>query len=179
MVYVFLADGFEEIEALAVVDILRRAKIEVCTVGVGNTHIRGAHNILVKADITDADALDDVFDAIVLPGGMPGTLNLENSAVVQAALQTAANNGAYIAAICAAPSILGHLGLLNGKAAVCYPGFESALEGANVSNALVVHDGWFITGKGPGAAIPFALEIVKVLASEETAETIKEAMQCL
>ncbi len=179
MVYVFLADGFEEIEALAVVDILRRAKLTVNTVGIGGNHIRGAHDIVVKTDITDADALDDVFDAIVLPGGMPGTVNLENSPVVQAAIQTAVNNGAYITAICAAPSILGHLGLLKGKEAVCYPGFETALEGATVKEDLVVRDGCFITGKGPGAAIPFALEIVKVLVSEDAAKMIKEAMQCL
>ncbi len=179
MVYVFLADGFEEIEALAVVDILRRAKITVNTVGIGGNTIRGAHNIVVKTDMTDTDTLDEVFDAIVLPGGMPGTVNLENSTVVQGAIQTAVNNGAYIAAICAAPSILGHLGLLEAKEAVCYPGFESALKGATVADGLVIRDGCFITGKGPGAAIPFALEIVKVLATEETAKSIKEAMQCL
>ncbi len=178
MVYVFLADGFEEIEALAVVDILRRSKLTVFTVGVGGREIRGAHDIIVKADMTDADVLDDVFDAIVLPGGMPGTVNLENSAVVQAAIQTAFNNGAYITAICAAPSILGHLGLLNGRKAVCYPGFEAALEGATVTDDLVVRDGCFITGKGPGAAIPFALEIVKSLVSEDTAKSLKDAMQC-
>ena len=178
MVYVFLADGFEEIEALAVVDILRRAKISVCTVGIGGREICGAHGITVKTDSTDADALDDVFDAIVLPGGMPGTTHLENSAVVQDAIRTAINNGAFVTAICAAPSILGHLGLLKGKSAVCYPGFESALDGAVVANKLVVRDGCFITGKGPGAAIPFALEIVKALTNEETAISIKEAMQC-
>lgn len=178
MVYVFLADGFEEIEALAVVDILRRAKLTVCTVGVGGIDIRGAHGITVKADIADTDVLDDVFDALVLPGGMPGTVNLENSLVVQAAIQTAVNNGAYITAICAAPSVLGHLGLLKDKKAVCYPGFESALDGAVVVDDLVVRDGCFITGKGPGAAIPFALEIVKALVSEETANMLKDAMQC-
>lgn len=178
MVYVFLAEGFEEIEALAVVDILRRAKLTVCTVGIGGLEICGAHGISVKTDMTDADVLDDVFDAIVLPGGMPGTVNLENSSVVQAAIQAAINNGAFIAAICAAPSILGHLGLLNGKKAVCYPGFEAALDGATVVNDLVVRDGCFITGKGAGAAIPFALEIVKSLVSEDTAKSLKDAMQC-
>ncbi len=178
MVYVFLADGFEEIEALAVVDILRRAKLTVNTVGIGGAYIRGAHDIVVKADMTDTDTLDDVFDAIVLPGGMPGTVNLENSDVVQGAIQTAVSNGAYITAICAAPSVLGHLGLLKDKQAVCYPGFEAALEGATVCEDLVIRDGCFITGKGPGAAIPFALEIVKALVSEDTAKIIKEAMQC-
>ena len=178
MVYVFLAQGFEEIEALAVVDILRRANVEVNTVGVGGKEIRGAHDIVVKADIIDTDVLDDNLDAIVLPGGMPGTLNLENSRVVQEAIRVAVDNGAYIAAICAAPSILGHLGLLAGKQAVCYPGFEGTLEGASVAKTAVVKDGCFITGKGPGAAIPFALELVKTLVNEETAKNLKEAMQC-
>lgn len=178
MVYVFLADGFEEIEALAVVDILRRARVSVTTVGIGGAQICGAHGIAVNADATDGEPLGDAFDAIVLPGGMPGTLNLENSGFVQEAIQKAVKNEALITAICAAPSILGHLGLLNGKKAVCYPGFEEALEGAVIADTLTVRDGRFITGKGPGAAIPFALEIVKALVSEETAISLKEAMQC-
>jgi len=178
MIYVFLADGFEEIEALAVVDILRRADLTVQTVGIGGKDVRGAHGIVVKADIDETIPLESDFDAIVLPGGMPGTRNLENSSVVQAAIKMALGNNALIAAICAAPSILGHLGLLSGKRAVCYPGFEEALIGAEITDDLTAIDGRFITGKGPGAAIPFALEMVKVLVSEEKAKSLKEAMQC-
>ncbi len=178
MVYVFLADGFEEIEALAVVDILRRAQLSVTTVGIGGSYICGAHGIVVQADTSDETPISEFVDAIVLPGGMPGTLNLENSAFVQNAIKLAVENGALITAICAAPSILGHLGLLKGKKAVCYPSFEEALDGAEIADALAVRDGRFITGKGAGAAIPFALEIVKALVSEETANSLKEAMQC-
>lgn len=178
MVYVFLANGFEEIEALATIDVLRRAGLFVTTVGIGAQQITGAHNITVMTDI--AENAFDVTDAtaVVLPGGMPGTLHLEASPIVQNALGYAAKNNILIAAICAAPSILGHKGLLVGKEAIAYPGFEKDLIGATVSENKVVRDGNIITGKGAGVAIEFGLKIAATLTSKEVANTVKEAMQC-
>lgn len=178
MIYVFLADGFEETEALAPVDILRRCDLEVCTVGVGGEYITGSHNITVKADITEKEVTTDSIDAVVLPGGMPGTLNLEASAVVKACVSYCAQNNLPICAICAAPSILGHMGLLKGRRATCFPGFESQLEGAQVSGELAVIDGNIITGKGAGAAIEFGLQIAAVLAGKEKSEAVRDSLQC-
>ena len=124
MIYVFLANGFEEIEALAVVDVLRRAELDVLTVGVGEDFVIGSHQIPVACDIAEKSLiLDEKTEAIVLPGGMPGTLNLEKSETVQNAIDWATKNDKLVCAICAAPSILGHKGLLNGKSATCFPGF--------------------------------------------------------
>ena len=133
MVYVFLADGFEIIEALAPVDMLRRAKIDVKTVGVTGETVRSSCGVDVTTDITIDEF--DFYDvqAIVLPGGMPGTLNLENCGAVQSAIDNAVNTNCLLCAICAAPSILGHKDLLNGKKAICFPGFEDALSGAELS----------------------------------------------
>ena len=178
MIYVFLADGFEEIEALATIDVLRRAELSVTTVGVDKKEIVGAHNIKVLADISTLELRPADAKAVVLPGGMPGTLNLEGSDTVQSTLEYAHKNGLLIAAICAAPSILGHKGYLNGKNAVCYPGFEKELQGARTSEMPVVRDGNIITAKGAGVAIDFGLEIVSALVSEEKAKTLKEVMQC-
>lgn len=170
MVYVFLADGFEEVEAIAPVDILRRAGLEVKTVAVTSSgkekSVRGAHGITVNADL-DADAVKNDFDLIVLPGGMPGTHNLEKSAVVQKCIDNAVARGALIAAICAAPSILGHKGLLSGKKAVCYPGFEKDLEGAKIMSSMVCEDGRIITGNGPGAAFEFGYLLAERLGGDD------------
>ena len=141
MIAVFLANGFEEIEALAAVDLLRRAGLDVVTVGVGTNKPVGAHNIPVTADITEEQLDFAALTAVVLPGGMPGTLNLEKSAVVQKALSVVAEKQLPIGAICAAPSILGHAGLLRGLHATCYPGFEEALNGAEYEEGGVVTDG--------------------------------------
>ncbi|MBR5601892.1 MAG: DJ-1/PfpI family protein, partial [Clostridia bacterium] len=130
MVYLFLANGFEEIEALTPLDVLRRAGVPVTTVGVGGDSILGAHGIRVQADIPDTMYRDSAPDMIILPGGMPGSEHLDNSRVVDAALRAAERNGAYLCAICAAPMVLGKRGYLAGKRAVCYPGFEQFLEGA-------------------------------------------------
>ena len=127
MVYMFLATGFEEVEALAPLDILRRAGVEVTTVGIGGELITGAHGITVKADIADSVFRDDAPEMVILPGGMPGTRNLDASPVVEAALSAVAANDGYLAAICAAPMVLGKRGLLKGKRAICYPGFEKFL----------------------------------------------------
>ena len=177
MVYVFLADGFEIIEALAPVDMLRRAKIDVKTVGVSSEIVTSSCGVGVKCDMT-IDEFDfyDV-EAVVLPGGMPGTLNLENSSAVQKVIDNANNTNAFICAICAAPSILGHKGLLSGKKVVCFPGFENSLEGCEQCREYVVTDGKFITAKGAGVCIDFGLEIVKQLRNEELANEIRKSIQ--
>ena len=148
MIYVFLAHGFEEIEALATVDILRRAELDVKTVGIGSSSINGAHGITVVADMQDKDVITANISGIVLPGGMPGTLNLEKSPIVKACINYCVDNDLYIGAICAAPSILGHMNILQGKNAVCFPGFEEQLAGANVLNMSTVTDNKIVTGKG-------------------------------
>ncbi|MGN1481614.1 DJ-1 family glyoxalase III [Porcipelethomonas sp.] len=177
MIYVFLADGFEEVEALTPIDMMRRCELEVVTVGVGRQIIRGAHGIFVTTDIVDNELkLDDSVEMILLPGGMPGTLNLEKSASVQKAIDFCAENDRFIAAICAAPSILGHKGLLKNRHATCYTGFESQLDGAVVSKDPVCTDGKIITSRGAGAAMQFSFEIVKQLISEERSELLKASV---
>lgn len=178
MIYMFLADGFEEVEALCPLDVLRRAGLEVTTVGVGGKDmIAGAHGIMVQADIPDVMYRDSEPDMIILPGGMPGATNLDESKTVDAALKVAAKKGAYLCAICAAPLVLGKRGYLEGKNAVCYPGFEEYLNGANVSETeTVVKDGKVITAKGMGAAFEFGLELVRALKDDETAENIKRSV---
>ena len=179
MVYVFLANGFEEMEALAPVDLLRRAGVEVFTVGVGSDMIVSSHNIPVKTDTTvDKIVLNDELEMIVLPVGMPGTLNLEANGVVQSSIDYCVENKKYICAICAAPSILGHKGLLKGRNAICFPGFEEDLCGAIISEKYVVSDGNFITARGAGVAVDFGLEIVKALGGSELSNKIRETIQC-
>lgn len=178
MIYVFLAPGFEEIEALAVVDVLRRAELDVLTIGVGEDFIIGSHQIPVACDISEKSlVLDEKVDAIVLPGGMPGTLNLEKSEAVQKAIDWAIENNKLVCAICAAPSILGHKGLLDGKSATCFPGFEDELFGAGISKDYVVKDGNIITARGMGSAIEFGLQIAEVLTSKENAQKIRASLQ--
>lgn len=177
MVYMFLAEGFEEVEALCPLDIMRRAGIEVVTVGVGGRNIVGAHGIEVVADIADSQFNAEKFEMIVLPGGMPGTLNLENSEVCVSAIKSAILSGSYIAAICAAPSILGKLGILRHKKAVCYPGFEDELEQATVLESGVCHDGAIITAAGMGVALEFGLKLVELLKGKDTADRIFTSVQ--
>ena len=177
MIYVFLAEGFEEVEALTPVDMLRRCEFNVITVGVGGQAVTGSHNIPVLANITDSEiVLDDRLDMIVLPGGMPGTLNLEKNPNVQAAIDFCIKNNKYIGAICAAPSILGHKGLLDGKKATCYTGFETQLGNAAVCDEPVCTDGNIITSRGAGTAMEFSFELVKVLTSEERSEKLKKTV---
>lgn len=178
MIYVFLANGFEEIEALAVVDVLRRAELDVLTVGVGEDFVIGSHQIPVAADISEKSlVLDEKVQAIVLPGGMPGTLNLEKSPIVQKAIDWAIENDKLICAICAAPSILGHKGLLDGKNATCFPGFQEELFGANVVKDFVVRDGNIITAKGMGSAIEFGLQIAEILTNPLEVKKIRSSLQ--
>ena len=176
MIYLFLAEGFEEIEALTPVDILRRAGKQVTTVGIGDKTITGSHGISVLADIKDSELDTSDADMIILPGGMPGTLNLDASPVVQNAIDTALANGAYIAAICAAPTILGKRGLLEGQKATCYPGMEADLKGAILGEDTVVQDGKIITAAGMGAALPFALKLTEVLCGAEIAKKLATAV---
>ncbi len=176
MTYIFLAEGFEEIEALCPLDLLRRAGVEVKTVGIGGKMIKGAHGITVEADITEGEYSDSAPTLIMLPGGMPGTLNLENSPTVMNAIKCAEECGAFISAICAAPMILGKLGLLRGKKVVCFPGFEEYLEGAQILNAPAVRDGKIITGAGMGAALDFGLLLVSALCGEDKAKELYHAV---
>ncbi len=178
MVYIFLADGFEIIEALSPLDMLRRAKIDVVTVGVTGKVVESSCNVKVTADITIDEFEHKDVQALVLPGGLQGTLNLEADTTVQSALDEASKDGKLICAICAAPSILGHKGLLKGKNAVAFPGFEDDLEGAYISDNHVVTDGNFITAKGAGVSVDFGLEIVKALSGEEVSEKIRRTIQC-
>ena len=176
MVYVFLADGFEECEALAPVDILRRGGVTVKTVGVGGKTVTGAHGIPVVCDREEAE-IAGLPEAVVLPGGMPGTLNLEKSETVQAVLQAAFEKGALIGAICAAPSILGHKGFLQGRKATCFPGFESARAGADVLDEPVVEDGNIITSYGAGAAFDFGFALLAALKGKACAEELRKGMK--
>ena len=178
MVYVFLAEGFEEMEALAPIDLLRRVGVEVTTVGVGGKLIKGAHGVGFTAD-SDGEDLDfsDV-DCVVLPGGMPGTTNLDASPMVEACLMKAVEKNALIAAICAAPSVLGHKGLLKGKKATCFPGCEEDLLGALHTGAPVEKDGNIITARGAGVALDFALALVAELKGETAAKELRESLQC-
>ncbi|MBQ9383624.1 MAG: DJ-1/PfpI family protein [Ruminiclostridium sp.] len=180
MILVFLANGFEETEAIAPIDILRRNGQKVVTVGIGEEVITSSHGITVVPDVTEVDiAASDEIDMIVLPGGMPGTLGLEGSRTVQDMIDYCAENGKYIAAICAAPSIIGKKGLLKGKKATCFPGFEDFLEGAEFTGEPVEHDGNIITARGAGVALEFGLKLVEVLSGKPAADKLKEAMRCV
>ncbi len=178
MVYLFLAEGFEEIEALTPLDILRRADIEVVSVGVGGKAITGAHGIPVTADIL-ADEVDfDKIDAVILPGGMPGTLNLKADKTVEKAVLTAYNNGKLVAAICAAPLILGNLGLLKNREAICFPGFENELIGANISKHRIAVSDNVITAAGAGVASEFGFKIVDFLkGNTKISEVLRKTMK--
>ncbi len=176
MIYMLLADGFEEIEALEPLDILRRAKIEVKTAGLKGREVEGAHGIKVIADIGIDEVDTSDMELLFLPGGM-GYKNLDASEKVHSLIDYAAENNIYIASICAAPSIVGKKGLLNGRRATCFPGFEEFLLGSIVSSDKVVTDGKFITAKGAGAAADLGFQIVKILKGIDKAEELRGAMQ--
>ena len=176
-VYVFTADGFEEIEGLTVVDLMRRAGAQVQMVSISDgLAVKGSHGIEIKADTFFEDVDFGQADLLVLPGGMPGTLHLgEHQGLTKLLTETAAQ-GKRVAAICAAPSVLGGLGLLKGKRAVCYPGFEDKLTGAQVGTEEVVTDGHITTSRGLGTAIAFALELVTLLKGNEEAERLARSV---
>lgn len=177
MVYVFLADGFEEIEAIAPIDILRRCAINVVSVSLNDTNeVCGTHKIKFIADTTIACCNFDDAKAIVLPGGLPGADNLENNEILIKEIKKAADSGKIVAAICAAPKILGKMGLTNGKNATCYPGFENELVGAKYTDCKVVQDENIITACGPGAAFDFAFKLCEALGYSAEAEKVKKGM---
>ena len=177
MVYVLLAEGFEEVEALTPVDLLRRAGVETRLVGVTGATVCGARGINVVTDLSMDEVDLAAADMLILPGGMPGTTNLYADKRVTDAVRTMADAGKYIAAICAAPSIiLGGMGLLEGKKATCYPGMEDKLLGANWQEQPVVVDGNFVTSRGVGTAIAFALTLVTILKDEETAKSLANSI---
>ncbi len=170
MVYVFLADGFEEIEALTPVDLLRRAGVDTCTVSIYEDRktVTGARKIAVCADLTIEDVEPDKADIMVLPGGMPGTVNLLECAKLMTLVDAQNANGKRIAAICAAPArILGSKGLVRGKKATCYPGMEDLLEGADAVTDSVITDGNITTSRGLGTAVDFACELITLLLGQE------------
>ncbi len=160
MLYMFLAEGFEETEAIGCLDVIRRAEIDIKTVGVTGDVVCGSHGVEVKADITKDKIATEDMTGIILPGGMPGTLNLQKDETVQKAIEHCHDKGLLMSAICAAPMIFGEMGILNGKNAVCYPGFEEHLKGADVKSDLCVTDGNVITAKGAGASMVFGAAIV-------------------
>ena len=170
---IHLADGFEEVEAITIIDLLRRAELDVLMVSVtGKQEVTGAHQIKVKADrLFEEVDYNDVF-MIVLPGGMPGASNLDAHKGLKDQIKLFNDQNRPLAAICAAPMVYGNMGVLKGKQAVCYPGFEKYLSGAEVLNIPVVESGNVITGRGIGAALEFGLKIIEKTVSPEKAKTI-------
>lgn len=171
---VILADGFEEVEAVTPIDLLRRAGIIVTVAGLQSLEIRGAHDIILKTDHILGEYKIEDYDILILPGGMPGTTNLMNSDVVLNLVRNFYNSGKLCAAICAAPQVFYKAGILEGKKYTCFPGIEKQIERANFISEAVVCDGTIITSRGVGTAIPFALTLIQHLSGKEDAHTISE-----
>ena len=179
MLYMFFADGFEEVEAVATLDVIRRAGIEITSVGLGSKSVKGSHNIEINCDTIDAEiALNDSITGVILPGGMPGTTNLMKNEVVNSFIDYCAENKLLLSAICAAPMILGRKNLLEGCKAICFPGFEDQLLGAEISDDFVCTDKNIITAKGMGSAVNFGLEIVSYFLGKEKADSLNATLQC-
>lgn len=177
MVYLFLGTGFEEVEAVATIDVLRRAEVELTTVSVMNERlVEGAHGVRIEADKMFNDVDCSNADMLILPGGMPGTLNLGEHLGLTTLLRDHNKKGRWIAAICAAPSILGKMHILRNQQAVCYPGFEDQLEEAFVSKDRVMVSGNIVTSRGPGCTIEFALQLASILKGEDVANAVAEGM---
>lgn len=176
MVYVILANGFEEVEAIEPIDIMRRAGIEVATASLGDRVVTGSHNIPVTADITIDEVNPENMDLLMLPGGAGHEL-LDASNEVHGLINYAVANNIYISAICAAPSILGKKMILEGKNATCFPGFEKYLYGAQITTAKAVVDGKIITARGAGAASEFGFAMVELLKGKEIADELRKTMQ--
>jgi 4-methyl-5(b-hydroxyethyl)-thiazole monophosphate biosynthesis len=177
-VALYLATGFEEIEALATVDILRRGGIEVHIISINDTlEVVGAHNIQVTADKLITTIKPNDYQMLILPGGMPGTINLDNSDLLKEHILNFNENKKFIGAICAAPMIIGKLGLLQGREATCYPGVEEHLLGGTYRKDLdVVTDGHFITSRGVGTAMKFGLKLVNILVGKDTSDKLKKSL---
>lgn len=174
---IFMADGCEEIEGLTVVDVVRRAKMEIVMISItGKREVTGSHNVTFLADALASEVNYEELDGIVLPGGMPGTLHLGADETVNTVIKKFAAEGKLVGAICAAPSVLGAAGILEGKHATCHPGFEEKLTGAVASEENVVTDGNIVTSRGMGTAIPFALSIVGYFADDRAVEEIKKGL---
>ncbi len=181
MVYLFLADGFEIVEAMAPLDILRRGGVEVKTVGLFGKNVKCSKGVELKADITIDEVNMESCEMIVLPGGLPGAAHLRDSDAVSEIVDFAEANGIYMAAICAAPMVLGLRGVLRGKKAVCYPGYEKDLLGAECMDSSsygVVTDGRVITARGAGVSIEFGLALLTALRGVDAANSVAEKMQC-
>lgn len=176
-VYEFLATGFEEIEALIPLDIMRRAGVEFKTVSVtGSLLVETAHGVKIQADMLIEDADFSDADLLMLPGGLPGATNLNDHAGVKKAVFEQNARGKMVAAICAGPMVLGGLGLLKGKRATCYPGFEKYLDGAEYTHELFTVDGNITTGEGPAATLPYAYALLAALTDKHTADQVAEGM---
>ncbi len=174
---VYLAEGFEEIEAISIIDVLRRAEIEVIIVSVtGKKDVNGSHSIKIIADKLFEEVDHKRIDMMVLPGGMPGSKNLNRHEGLKSQILNFHKNGKFLGAICAAPLVFGQLGILKDKNATCYPGFEKFLEGAKTTGFATEVDGNIITGKGAGVAIGFALKIVEQFKGKEIAEELAKKM---
>ena len=177
MVYEFLATGFEEVEALAPVDILRRGGVEIKTVSVtGDLVVESAHGVGIRADLLFDEADLASADLLMLPGGLPGATNLNAHEGLRRALTEHNAKGRRIAAICAAPLVLGGLGLLEGRRATCYPGFEKYMTGASYTAELFTTDGNITTGRGPAAVLPYSYAILEQLAGADTAKAVRDGM---
>ena len=170
---IFMANGLEEVECLTTVDLLRRAGIEVFMISIHEKKsVNGAHNITIATDYLLNEIDYDTLNGVILPGGMPGTLHLQENETVCRIVRKFATSGKLIAAICAAPTVFGHLGLLEGKKATCYPSMEDGLLGATFTKDAVVTDGNIITSRGVGTAIDFSLAIIAYLLDTQTADKI-------
>jgi 4-methyl-5(b-hydroxyethyl)-thiazole monophosphate biosynthesis len=177
MVYVHLATGFEEVEALTVIDLLRRADIEVKSVSItGDRQVMGTHGIPVIADMLFEEADYESCGMIVLPGGLPGADYLGEHEGLVSNIRHFAENGKYLAAICAAPQVFGAQGVLEGKKATIYPSMEGCLKGADPQNEIVVQDGKIITSMGPATAMPFALKLIEVLKGKESSDSVADGL---
>ena len=176
MIVTLLANGFEEIEALTPVDILKRAGLNVVTCGISGLVITGSHGIKVQADLLPEDIDINEVDMLILPGGMPGATNIDSHPFTDVLIDAVLKKDGRIAAICAAPLVLGRRGLLVGKRATCYPGFEAELEGADVTSDGVVTDGNITTAKGMGVALEFSKELVRLVLGEAKAKEISTAI---
>ena len=178
MVYILLGKGFEEIEAVAPLDILRRGGIEAAFAGIDGTAVEGAHGISVNCDVTVEDIKHENIDMLVIPGGLGGVESIMNSGAAMELIKNTGDNGLALAAICAGPTVLHKLGFLNGVKAVCYPGMEEEMPGVEFCETASCADGKIITGRGPGAALEFGFELLRFFKGNDAVEELRRSMVC-